>query len=130
MINKMEKINTKKESRYLDFNEIEMSEQLLLCLVKSEMINFYTNKLTDFDLYSDPNAKKILELMENLAHGKYDKMIYKAIPDDFPFYNCYSANIVITDDLEDCGNLELKINLSLTRESKAENSWLHGLGLM
>jgi hypothetical protein len=142
----MKKNISKKESRFIELSEIKMNKQLLFYEVKNEIMNFYIHKLTDFESLSNTEIKKILDLMGNLTNGKYNKKIKNAIPEQFPFHKCYNAKIVITDDLEGCGNLELKISLSPSIDSKHkkqnlnddyswlgalndDNSWLEALEL-
>ncbi|MBT2727486.1 hypothetical protein J7E63_11125 [Bacillus sp. ISL-75] len=127
---------TKKESRHLQFNEITMSKQQFIYMVKDELLKFYTNKLTDFDSYSNSEKEKLINLLQSLAYGKYNKIISDKIPNDFPFDQAYNAKIVITDDLEGCGNLELKISFSPSMEVldwiqnlEDDNSWLEELRL-
>lgn len=101
----------KKETRYLQLNEITMGKKQFINVVKLELFKFYTHKLTDFDSYSNFEKEKLITLLQNLAYGKYDKIINDKIPNKFPFDNSYNAKIKIEDDYESCGNLVLNIYL-------------------
>ncbi|MFJ7993288.1 hypothetical protein ACIQY5_14045 [Peribacillus frigoritolerans] len=102
---------TKKESRHLLLNEITFSKQLLIYVVKDELFKFYTHKLIDFDSYSNNEKEKLINLLQNLSYGKYNKMIKNEIPNEFTFEYGYNAKVVIEDDLDGCGNLKLNIKL-------------------
>lgn len=106
---------TKKESRHLQLNGITMSKKLLIYVVKDELLKFYTHRLTDFNSYSKKETEKLISLLQNLANGEYNKVISDKIPNEFPLDSSYNAKVVIEDDLEGYGNLELKINLIPSR---------------
>lgn len=112
---------TKKESRHLQLNEITMSKQELFYMVKDELLKFYTHKLTDLDSYSNPEKEQLLNIIQNVADGKYNQMINNKIPKGFSFKRGYNAKVIIEDNLEDYVNPEITINLKL--------SWLEALGL-
>ncbi|WP_312471242.1 hypothetical protein [Neobacillus sp.] len=102
---------TKKESRHIQLKEITLSKQQLINLVKNELLKFYIEKLTDIDSYSVVEKEKLINILQNLAYEKYNKMINNKIPNKFPFDYGYNVKVVIKDDLKGCGNLELTINL-------------------
>ncbi|UAL54465.1 hypothetical protein [Metabacillus dongyingensis] len=111
---------TPKELRYSQLKEISMSKQLLTYVVKIELVKFYTHKLTDFESYSNAEIQKLLNLLQDIAYGRYNNLINDGIPNDFPYDECYDAKIVIEDDIEGCGNLKLKVNLTPSWMKKLE----------
>ncbi|WP_437828597.1 hypothetical protein ACQRXC_13360 [Niallia taxi] len=127
-----------KEIKTIKLKDIKMSKQLLLSLIKSEIMNFYTQKLIEFnDLKSESEKERIIDLLEKIANKEYDALIHKALPKDFPFDYSYNVNIGIIDEFVKWGKLELKIDLSLSSRSKVniislneDNSWLTNLGLL
>ncbi|MFS0596664.1 hypothetical protein AB1L16_07955 [Peribacillus frigoritolerans] len=112
---------TKKESRHLQLNGITMSKQLLTYVVKDELLNFYTHRLTDFDSYSNLEKEKLLNLIQDFSNGNFDRIINEKISNKFPFDCDYNAKVIIEDDLEGCGNVDIKINLT--------PSWIEAMGL-
>jgi len=106
--------NIKKESMCIELKEVTMSKQLLFYVVKDELLRFYLHKATDLEINSYSEREKLLNLLQDLAYGKYNKLIEDQFPDDFPFDCCYNAKIVIKDDLKDYGIPELEIILKLS----------------
>jgi hypothetical protein len=107
-MNESEKINKR-----IDRKEIKMSKQLLFCMVKSGLFNDYSEMIT----YKH-RTDEALEVMENLAQGKYDEMIKEAIPDEITFHNYFYAVYIIRDDLLNYGRIVTEISFPTPAEAK------------
>ncbi|MBT2736197.1 hypothetical protein [Bacillus sp. ISL-7] len=136
----MEKKNTQKVSSILELKEIKTSRQLLFTLIKSEVVSFYSFKLDefDYDFHSNHVKEELLDLMEKISGGEYDGMINDLIPNENYFDNPFNLTVETIDDLEGCGNLEIKVkfNFNFIKEAKAsdsslldKNSWMNNFSL-
>jgi hypothetical protein len=111
---------TKKESRHLQLNEITMSKQELFHVIKDTLLTFYIDRLTDLDSYSNSEKGRLLNLIQNIINGKCNEIIKDKIPNEVSPLFSYNAEVIIKDDLEGCGNLEITINLL--------PSWIEAMG--
>ncbi|MBY0210628.1 MULTISPECIES: hypothetical protein [Priestia] len=91
-------------------NELKMSKELIFCIIKSELFTEYMKMVT----YRE-SSHKVLEVLEKLSNGNYDRMIEAALPGVITFYNTLEAVHVFKNDLLDYGKIvsEIKIPQSV-----------------